>query len=119
MRLLLLLLFLVVIVKLNDIIIGTLRETFDNNCITNITPKIHVGISDFFERDENGNIMIDSNGNAIYSDPEMSADQWNKTIETRVQNAIIDDMDALLKNPYDKNYPFYYDSLCTSNDYLS
>ena len=119
MRLLLLLLFLVVIVKLYDIILGSLHETFDNNCIVNITPKIHLGISDFFERDENGDIVIDSNGNAVYSDSEMSDDQWEKTIETRVQDSIIDDMDALLKNPYDKNYPFYYDSLCTSNDYLS
>lgn len=119
MEFLLLILIFVVCIKFYELILGTIYEKFDNNCIANITPRVHVGIPNIFERDENGDIVIDDNGDAQYNTDIITDSEWKSMVKGRLQDTIVNDMESFLKNPIGEDYAYFDELSCTTDSYLS
>jgi hypothetical protein len=119
MEFLLVIIIFVMCVKFYEVIMGKINESFDNNCIANITPRVHVGVPNLFEKDKNGNIMIDENGDALYNTDIISDSEWKSMVKTRLQDTIVNDMESFLKNPMNENYPYFDERSCNSYSYLS
>lgn len=91
---------------------SSLIENFDNTCITRKIPRINTYMSNYFQKDEQGNVIIDNDGNALYIDSNLiDSNTWNRFIEENLKK--YDDFEDILGNPFDSTYNYYNDESCT------
>ena len=89
-------------------------ESFDGNCIIRKIPRINTNISSYFQRDEEGNVIIDDEGNVVYIETSLiDNNTWDKSIEDNLN--VYDDFEDILGNPFDSTYNYYDNENCTLN----
>ena len=93
---------------------SSLIENFDGTCITRKIPRINTNLSNYFQRDDEGNVIINDEGNVEYIDTSLlDNNTWNKSIEDNLK--VYDDFEDILGNPFDSNYNYYDNENCTLN----
>lgn len=91
---------------------SSLIENFDGTCIIRKIPRINTYMSTYFQKDEQGNVIIDNNGDALYIDAKLiDENTWNRFIEENLKK--YDDFEDILENPFDPTYNYYNDESCT------
>ena len=77
--------------------LNVIYEGFDENCINKIIPKFTFNISEYYQKDEFGNVKFDEAGNIVinYNDIDMESYYENDMIK-----GVVNDIDYMTQSPF-------------------